>query len=512
MAQTTKPAKQSAAVHILQVLEKRGIAEAKRTFTDIKNDTTQFYFSEHEFNIQGYDLINKARFKEALTLFKMNIDLFPNSTNVYDSQGEAYIFIGDTTKAIASYKMINQIDSTNFSGDAIVKNIHVEFEKHEYYKLARLHSAAKAGSLELVTSWIESNPQLVNQKSQDGNTALHLAAYSGKLEIVKYLLSEGALFDERNILGQTPYNLAQNGNLTSIMKVLENSGCDTSPQQFPVLTTRYLGQNEPGTSPTLFSPGIVSTHSQVYGNIVFSPDFTEACWTPNDGNFVQYKGGFIMTTFQNGRWTAPVGKRFLGEDYNHRSPFYSSDGKRLYFQGHLKSLEGWDQQEKFYYVEKKGKSWSKPTLLDSIFNKYKVHWQFSLDKNHSLYFGGSVRGEKNTSGIYFSRYDDGTYIEPELVFSNKDLPDHIFGPAISPEGDYMIFTRVHPRGFANPRIFSLYISFRINDQWSTPEELGKKLQMDGNQVRITHDGKYIFYLNKAQPYWISTDIIESFRP
>ena len=88
--------------------------------------------------------------------------------------------------------------------------------------------------------------------------------------------------------------------------------------------------------------------------------------------------------------------RFLNADYGHRSPFFSADGKQLYFQGFLTNNEGWDQFERFYYVEKIEESWSDPVLLDTLFNKYAVHWQFSLDRQNNLYFSGDLRGVENT--------------------------------------------------------------------------------------------------------------------
>jgi len=282
---------------------------------------------------------------------------------------------------------------------------------------------------------------------------------------------------------------------------------------FPVLKGPYLGQKPPGLIPEIFAPGIVSTEHRVYANVTFQRDFEEACWTPNSPD-TSYHGGLITSERKNGVWTPPRVIRFLDEKYSNRSPFYGYDGRRLYFQAYLKSNQGWDQMEKFYFVEKKADGWSDPVLLDTIFNKYSVHWQFSLDPGNNLYFGGELRGKENTGGIYFSAYKNGKYKEPQLIFSNQKFGDAVFGPAISPRGDYILFARIHPRGSTNPRIFSIYISFRTSENgWTEPKELGEKLKMDGNQPRIGPDGRYIFFVRTdGMAFWVSAKVIEELRP
>jgi len=284
------------------------------------------------------------------------------------------------------------------------------------------------------------------------------------------------------------------------------------PQQaeFPRLTGPYLGQKPPGMTPEIFAPGIVSDENRVYANVTFNPELAEVAWTLNTSDTTLNHGGIIISKFENGSWSMPKEVRFLSKEYDHRSPFYSLDGKRLYFQAYLRSNRGWDQMEKFYFVEKTDAGWSNPVLLDSLFNRYAVHWQFSLDKQNNLFFGGDLRGKENTGGIYFSKFDNGKYQEPFLLFENRILDEAVFGPGISPNGDYIIFARIHPRGSTNPRIFSLYISFRKGvNNWTPPRELGEKLGMDCNQPRIGPDGKYIFYVtNEGLSYWVSAKIIE----
>ena len=298
-----------------------------------------------------------------------------------------------------------------------------------------------------------------------------------------------------------------------LMLTLLISHVSAHANDFPVLTGPYLGQEPPGMNPEIFAPGIVSADDGVYANVTFAPDFSEVCWTPNSGDTAKWHGGLIVSKYQNGRWMKPSEIRFLDDGYGHRSPFYSYDGERLYFQGYASSSQGWDQKEKFYFVERTPQGWSEPQLLDTIFNKYAAHWQFSLDTDKNLYFGGDIRGVPNSGGIYYSKFDNGRYQEPQLIFSNEKYGEAIFGPVISPKNNYVIFARIHPRGSTNPHIFSIYISFRKGeDDWSEPQQLGEKFDTDSNQPRISPDGKYIFFVsNESKAYWVDAEIIEKFR-
>jgi hypothetical protein len=276
----------------------------------------------------------------------------------------------------------------------------------------------------------------------------------------------------------------------------------------------YLGQKPPGETPEVFAPGIVSTPCRVYANVTFDATLGQVCWTSNSDDPECYRGGLIYSERVKGAWTAPQEVFFMDDRYAHRSPFFSYSGRRLYFQAYLKNDQGWDQKERFYYVDRTAEGWSKPVLLDPIFDKYMVHWQFSLDSKNNLYFGGELRGREKSGGIYLAKCQNGKYQEPELIFSNESFKDAVFGPAISPQGDCILFTRLHPRESENHRVMSIYASFRSKDGgWSEPRELGELLNMEGNQVRISPDDKYIFFVrNDGLSYWVSAKLVERLRP
>ncbi len=59
---------------------------------------------EAEINYMGYDFLNRKLYKTAERLFKLNVDNYPESFNVYDSYGDYFIAIGDQANATIQLK------------------------------------------------------------------------------------------------------------------------------------------------------------------------------------------------------------------------------------------------------------------------------------------------------------------------------------------------------------------------------------------------------------------------
>ena len=61
--------------------------------------------------------------KDAIEIFKLNVEEFPESFNVYDSLGEAYMADGNTKLAIKNYEKSVEMNPDNENGKKMLKKL-----------------------------------------------------------------------------------------------------------------------------------------------------------------------------------------------------------------------------------------------------------------------------------------------------------------------------------------------------------------------------------------------------
>ncbi|MEO6696177.1 MAG: hypothetical protein ABIY50_02010 [Ignavibacteria bacterium] len=97
----------------LTILEK-GINSAVEQYKELKSSSGDKYnFKENQLNTLGYQLLQAGKTKEAIEILKLNIEAFPNSANVYDSMGEAYMINGNKELARMNYEKSLEINPAN---------------------------------------------------------------------------------------------------------------------------------------------------------------------------------------------------------------------------------------------------------------------------------------------------------------------------------------------------------------------------------------------------------------
>jgi len=115
---------ESAAYAIEKVLNKSGIDAALKKYREIKSDAkSKLYFDEREFNALGYRLMGKGDLKAAIEIFKLNVEMYPKSANVYDSLGEAYMNKGEKELAIQNYQKSLELNPENENAKEMLKKL-----------------------------------------------------------------------------------------------------------------------------------------------------------------------------------------------------------------------------------------------------------------------------------------------------------------------------------------------------------------------------------------------------
>lgn len=124
LSQMEKMIRGSAAYRVEQAINKIGIEAGLEKYAEIKSDpANKLYFEESEFNAMGYRLMGAGKMKEAIEIFRLNVDMYPKSANVYDSLAEAYMNNGDTENAIKNYKKSLDLNLDNTNAKEMLKKL-----------------------------------------------------------------------------------------------------------------------------------------------------------------------------------------------------------------------------------------------------------------------------------------------------------------------------------------------------------------------------------------------------
>ena len=116
---------QASAARTLFTLLSEGADEAAidEVVADHDSAAPGYFFSEAEFNAYGYALLQQERVEEAITMFRINAELYPESWNVYDSLGEALLRAGRTDEAAVMYEKSLALNPESPTGREALKNL-----------------------------------------------------------------------------------------------------------------------------------------------------------------------------------------------------------------------------------------------------------------------------------------------------------------------------------------------------------------------------------------------------
>jgi imidazolonepropionase-like amidohydrolase len=93
------------------VIVEQGIEKFKKAFEASRaKDQNSPLVREDFINGLGYYLVSQKKMKEAIDVFKLNVDAYPKSGNTYDSLAETYMNTGDKQRAIEFYRMALEVE------------------------------------------------------------------------------------------------------------------------------------------------------------------------------------------------------------------------------------------------------------------------------------------------------------------------------------------------------------------------------------------------------------------
>jgi tetratricopeptide (TPR) repeat protein len=106
-----------------------GLEAAVEAYLAYKADPSHRYVStEGAMNGAGYFLLGEGLVEEAIRIFQLNVEAYPDSWNVHDSLGEAYMEAGQTGLAIHSYEKALEINPDNDNAISMLEKLRSEEE------------------------------------------------------------------------------------------------------------------------------------------------------------------------------------------------------------------------------------------------------------------------------------------------------------------------------------------------------------------------------------------------
>jgi len=118
---------ESAAQALYDLVDQGADETAIRQVLDQRDaESPTYFFLEAQINGFGYRFLGQELPDKAVTMFRANVELFPESWNTYDSLGEALLATGDRDGAIDMYEKSLELNPENTNGQEMLSRIRSE--------------------------------------------------------------------------------------------------------------------------------------------------------------------------------------------------------------------------------------------------------------------------------------------------------------------------------------------------------------------------------------------------
>ena len=201
----------------------------------------------------------------------------------------------------------------------------------------------------------------------------------------------------------------------------------------------------------------------------------------------RYYAGIFESQYKAGRWTDPEDIQ-LGLDIDAYHPVLSMDNKSLFFnsRSHPDSANR-SIPHNIWATHKTPGGWSIPEMVVGV-NSLAYDSYPSVARNNNLYFNSDRDGRG--MDFYVSHFTDGKYQEP-INIENLNSSDVENDLVVDPDERFVVFNRY----INSTEEIDLFISFRANNEWTTPRKLDNINSPNDWELTptLSPDGKYFFY-------------------
>ena len=107
-----------------KTIQERNADAAVQQYRDLRAAQPNAYdFSENELISLGYQLLGEKKSTDAVAIFRLSTEIYPQSYNTWDSLAEAYMDHGDKDLAIENYKKSLQLNPENTNAKEKVREL-----------------------------------------------------------------------------------------------------------------------------------------------------------------------------------------------------------------------------------------------------------------------------------------------------------------------------------------------------------------------------------------------------
>jgi tetratricopeptide (TPR) repeat protein len=109
---------------LMAIIETEGIQEGLKQFHSMQNQSrtiNRYLFEEWILRDLGFSLLHEEKVEEALEIFKLAVEMYPDCWETYDNLGEVYRLLGDNGNAAECYRKVLEIDPGNANASNMLK-------------------------------------------------------------------------------------------------------------------------------------------------------------------------------------------------------------------------------------------------------------------------------------------------------------------------------------------------------------------------------------------------------
>jgi Tol biopolymer transport system component len=257
-------------------------------------------------------------------------------------------------------------------------------------------------------------------------------------------------------------------------------------------------------TPEIFAPGIISTQlDELAGS--FSADGKSFCFVRRGAYTTSPPISIIcFSDFRDGKWSHPEVASFSGM-YLDGSPYFSPDGKRLYF-GSKRPTESNPKGRDWniWFVEKVENGWSEPKEIGNPINGPQNDTNPASAADGTLYFTSDRDSQSGYFHIYRARLTNGHYEQPEKLGPEINSGQAEINPYISADQKVLIFASYRKDALASGgnlyQRTDLYLSENRDGHWTQARHLEHGVNTAATEGNPTISGNWFYFTSERSPF------------